>query len=53
MEKKPTPNYYRQVFAVTRAVPYGRVTTYGAIADYLALGSGPDGRLGPQQKLQW
>ena len=27
------------VFEITRAVPHGRVTTYGAIADYLALGS--------------
>lgn len=33
------PSYYDQVFAVTKAVPYGRVTTYGAIADFLALGS--------------
>ena len=33
------PTYYDQVFAVTRAVPRGRVTTYGAIADFLALGS--------------
>ncbi len=34
-----TPTYYDQVFAVTREVPRGRVTTYGAIADFLALGS--------------
>jgi len=33
------PNYYELVFEVTRQVPRGRVTTYGAIADYLALGS--------------
>lgn len=33
------PTYYDQVFAVTRRVPHGRVTTYGAIADFLALGS--------------
>lgn len=33
------PNYYELVFEVTRLVPRGRVTTYGAIADYLALGS--------------
>ena len=32
-------NYFEQVYAVTRLVPRGRVTTYGAIADYLALGS--------------
>ena len=33
------PSYYDMVFEVTRQVPRGRVTTYGAIADYLALGS--------------
>ena len=32
-------NYYEQVFEVTRQIPFGRVSTYGAIADYLALGS--------------
>lgn len=31
--------YYDLVFEVTRQIPYGRVSTYGAIADYLALGS--------------
>ncbi len=36
MEK---PNYYEMVFEVTRLIPYGRVSTYGFIADYLALGS--------------
>ncbi len=34
-----SPNYYEQVFAVTQKIPRGRVSTYGAIADYLALGS--------------
>lgn len=33
------PNYYEQVYAVTRKIPRGRISTYGAIADYLALGS--------------
>ncbi len=33
------PSYYDLVFEVTRLIPYGRVSTYGAIADYLALGS--------------
>ena len=33
------PNYYELVYAVTRKIPYGRISTYGAIADYLALGS--------------
>ncbi len=32
-------NYYEQVFEVAKSIPFGRVTTYGAIADYLALGS--------------
>ena len=32
-------NYYDEVFWVTRQIPHGRVTSYGAIADYLALGS--------------
>ena len=27
------------VYEITRSIPRGRVTTYGAIADYLALGS--------------
>ena len=31
--------YYQRVFEITRKIPFGRVTTYGAIADYLALGS--------------
>ena len=34
-----TPHYYEQVYEVTWSIPHGRVTTYGAIADYLALGS--------------
>lgn len=32
-------NYFEQVYEVTRSIPRGRVSTYGAIADYLALGS--------------
>lgn len=31
--------YYRLVWDLTRKIPVGRVTTYGAIADALALGS--------------
>lgn len=34
-----TPTYFDLVYAVARQVPRGRVTTYGAIADFLALGS--------------
>jgi methylated-DNA-protein-cysteine methyltransferase related protein len=32
-------SYWEDVYAVTKLVPRGRVTTYGAIADYLRLGS--------------
>ncbi|MEM9918071.1 MAG: MGMT family protein [Bacteroidota bacterium] len=32
-------NYVEDVYEVTRLIPRGRVSTYGAIADYLALGS--------------
>ncbi|MEM1122329.1 MAG: MGMT family protein [Bacteroidota bacterium] len=32
-------SYFEDVYAVTRLIPHGRVTNYGAIADYLALGS--------------
>ena len=32
-------SYYDKVFEVTKAIPKGRVSTYGAIADFLALGS--------------
>lgn len=34
-----TPTYYDLVYAVVRQIPRGRVTTYGAIADFLALGA--------------
>ena len=32
-------HYFDLVYEVTRLIPQGRVSTYGAIADYLALGS--------------
>lgn len=32
-------NYIEQVHEVVRMIPPGRVTSYGLIADYLALGS--------------
>lgn len=32
-------NYQEQVYEVTKKIPFGRVSTYGAIADYLCLGS--------------
>jgi methylated-DNA-protein-cysteine methyltransferase related protein len=37
--KKTKESYWEDVYAVTRLVPFGRVTTYGAIAQYLQLGS--------------
>lgn len=36
-------NFFERVYAVARLVPYGRVTTYGAIARY--LGSGRSARM--------
>lgn len=32
-------SYHENIYKVTKAIPKGRVTTYGAIADFLALGS--------------
>lgn len=29
------PNFFEQVYEVTKLIPYGRVTSYGAIARYL------------------
>jgi methylated-DNA-protein-cysteine methyltransferase-like protein len=37
--EKTQPSYYDLVYAVVRQVPRGRVTNYGAIADFLALGA--------------
>ncbi|MBX2816076.1 MAG: MGMT family protein [Saprospiraceae bacterium] len=39
MSKNQGKLYYEWVYAVVKEIPRGRVTTYGAIADYLALGS--------------
>ena len=39
MSKRNKVHYYQQVYDVTALIPHGRVSTYGAIADYLALGS--------------
>jgi len=36
---KNKENYYDLVYDLVREVPYGRVTTYGTIANALALGS--------------
>ena len=32
-------HYFQRVYDITCLIPYGRVSTYGAIADFLALGS--------------
>ncbi len=32
-------SYFDLVYYITRQIPKGRVSTYGAIADYLSLGS--------------
>lgn len=34
------PNYFDLVYQVVREIPRGRVTSYGAIANYLGLKSG-------------
>ena len=33
--KRPDGDFFQQVYEVTRLIPYGRVTNYGAIARYL------------------
>lgn len=33
--KKDNTTFFKQVFEVARQIPYGRVTSYGAIARYL------------------
>ncbi len=32
-------SYQEDVFEVTKLIPFGRISTYGAIANYLSLGS--------------
>lgn len=36
---KQRPHYYDWVYEVVQMIPSGRVSTYGHIADFLALGS--------------
>jgi len=36
--KESTSNFYDMVYQVVRLIPKGRVTSYGAIAKYLATG---------------
>ncbi|MDR0419582.1 MAG: MGMT family protein [Prevotellaceae bacterium] len=40
---KPNDNFFEQVYAIARMVPFGRVTTYGAIAK--ALGTASSSRM--------
>lgn len=35
--KPENDNFFQKVYAVAREIPYGRVTSYGAIAKYLGL----------------
>lgn len=37
------PNFFEQVYQVTKLIPHGRITSYGAIARY--LGSGQSSRM--------
>jgi methylated-DNA-protein-cysteine methyltransferase related protein len=37
------PNFFEKVYAVARQIPYGKVTSYGAIAK--AIGSGRSARM--------
>ena len=42
-EKKAENDFFSMVYEVTKLIPYGRVTSYGAIARY--LGSGRSARM--------
>lgn len=39
MSSTDKSNYVEDVYEVVRSIPRGRISTYGAIADFLALGS--------------
>jgi len=41
--QKKNDNFFTRVFEVARCIPYGRITSYGAIARY--LGSGRSARM--------
>jgi len=36
--KRENPGFFERVYEVTRQIPFGRVTSYGAIANYLSTG---------------
>ncbi len=40
---KPDDDFFSRVYEVTKSIPYGRITSYGAIARY--LGSGRSARM--------
>jgi methylated-DNA-protein-cysteine methyltransferase-like protein len=61
-KKKSRPNFYDKVYALVEQIPYGRVSTYGAIAESLgmkgssrmvgqALGALPDGSTVPAHRV--
>ncbi|UCH13910.1 MAG: MGMT family protein [Bacteroidales bacterium] len=35
MKKMNNENFFQKVYDITRQIPYGRITTYGAIAKYI------------------
>lgn len=40
MSKADTKDFYQKVYEVVAHIPFGKVTTYGAIAKYLGVESG-------------
>jgi methylated-DNA-protein-cysteine methyltransferase-like protein len=42
-KQKESDDFFSQVYQITRLIPYGKVTSYGAIARY--LGSGRSARM--------
>lgn len=38
-KNKPEPHFYDQVYDLVKMIPSGRVSTYGALASFLSLGS--------------
>lgn len=36
--KKKSDSFFQNVYEVARLIPYGRITSYGAIANYLGTG---------------
>jgi len=47
MKTKEDNSFFKRVYEVASLIPYGRVTNYGAIANYLGSGgSGAHGGMG-------